>query len=409
MTETGSEHDRRVFLQQVAGGVAAWMLVPEASAFGPPVRTDAPLNVGLVGAGRWGRQLIGELQKFEAVSVVAVADVDDNRARQAQRRASKANVYASHRELLERQPDVQAVFVATPTHAHKDVVIDALSAGKHVYCEAPLAASAEDLRAIAAAAKNGKTVFQAGHQMRSNPVYKLARSFLRAGAVQDLVSLRTVFRRKTDWGATTPWIVDDPARGGLCLEVGAHQIDTACWFINRLPEGVSGSGSNALYQEAWKVPDTVHCMLRFKGGLRLSGEITLANSHEGRYEEFVGTMGSIKVAETHGWMFKEADAPTQGWEVYASRQKFHNEEGITLIADATKLAKAGKDLSQGIGLPDPPLFYAIEDFLKSVLEGKEVQCTAADGLRAAMIALAWNEAVISGREVAIDPGTFEGS
>jgi hypothetical protein len=49
-------------------------------------------------------------------------------------------------------------------------------------------------------------------------------------------------------------------------------------------------------------------------------------------------------------MFKEADAPTQGWEVYANRQQFHNDEGITLIAGATKLAEQGK-LKEGVGLP----------------------------------------------------------
>ena len=49
-------------------------------------------------------------------------------------------------------------------------------------------------------------------------------------------------------------------------------------------------------------------------------------------------MGTIKMAETFGWLFKEADAPTQGWEVYASREKFHSEEGITLIADASQNA-----------------------------------------------------------------------
>src|SRR5438132_750377 len=59
--------------------------------------------------------------------------------------------------------DIKAVVVATPTHQHKDIVLAALKAGKHVYCEAPLATTVEDAKAIAAAAKATRTsVFQAG-------------------------------------------------------------------------------------------------------------------------------------------------------------------------------------------------------------------------------------------------------
>jgi predicted dehydrogenase len=137
-------------------------------------------------------------------------------------------------------------------------------------------------------------------------------------------------------------------------------------------------------------------------------DATLANSFDGQHELFVGTMGTIKMAETFGWLFKEADAPTQGWEVYASREKFHSEEGITLIADATQLAKQGK-LKEGIGLPNPPLYYALQDFLKSVAGEKPATCTAADGYRAAAIALRLEEAIWTNGELAIGPEQLQGS
>jgi hypothetical protein len=116
-------------------------------------------------------------------------------------------------------------------------------------------------------------------------------------------------------------------------------------------------------------------------------------------------MGTVKLAWTAAWMFKEADAPTQGWEVYANREQFHNDEGITLIADATKLAKTGL-LKEGLGLPHPPLYYALVDFLGSVIEKEPVVCTADDGLRAAVIGILANQAVVSGEERIIDPNLF---
>jgi predicted dehydrogenase len=127
---------------------------------------------------------------------------------------------------------------------------------------------------------------------------------------------------------------------------------------------------------------------------------SLANSYEGRYEVLYGTNAAIKLAWSHGWMFKEADAPTQGWEVYANRQQFHNDEGITLIADATQLASQGK-LKEGVGLPHPSAYYAVSDFLRACAGGGAVPVTAEDALAATAVGIAAHEAVKSGRTVEI--------
>ena len=105
-------------------------------------------------------------------------------------------------------------------------------------------------------------------------------------------------------------------------------------------------------------------------------------------------------AWSHGWLFKESDAPTQGWEVYANRQTFHNDEGITLIADATKLAAQGK-LTEGVGLPHSALWYGLESFLKAVAGGTPVAVGADEGFRNQVIAAAGAKALATGEEVAI--------
>ena len=122
---------------------------------------------------------------------------------------------------------------------------------------------------------------------------------------------------------------------------------------------------------------------------------------------FYGSNAAIQLAWTHGWMFKEADAPTQGWEVYANRQRFHNEEGITLIADATQLASQGK-LESGVGLPNPSVYYGIADFLKSVTEGEPVVTSMAEGARASIVGILTNQAIVTGQTVKIDPAMLAG-
>jgi len=404
--------DRREFLQTGAGGFA-FALAPEWLA--PPPRASEPLAIGLVGAGRQGRAILGELATLEACRVAAVCDSDGSRLESGARRVQGAQSFASHREMLEKLPALQAVVVATPTHLHRAIVEDALAAKKHVFCEAPLASTVEDCKAIARAARGAGTLFQAGYQARSNPIYQLARSFVRSGVLKDLALLRAQNHKKTSWRTpgSTPerdkelnWHLDSALSLGLEGELGTHQLDAVHWFLGRYPVSVRGTGSIRCFQDGRAMPDTVALEFAFQDGVRLLYSATLANSYEGRFELFAGSNAAVKLAWTAGWMFKEADAPTQGWEVYANRQHFHNDEGITLIADATKLAAQGK-LKEGVGLPHTPLYYALEDFVRSVAESKPVACSAADGARTTIVGILAHQAIAQKSEVAIDPALLE--
>jgi FlaA1/EpsC-like NDP-sugar epimerase len=138
-----------------------------------PYAAKAPLNVAVVGVGRRGRAILTELGKIAGVKVVALVDASkgDSTPVCAARRAPRAS--RRTKEMLDKVKAVEAVFVATPTHLHREPVVDALSAGKHVYCEAPLAHSMDDLVAITKAARASKALFQTGMGARSNPSISL--------------------------------------------------------------------------------------------------------------------------------------------------------------------------------------------------------------------------------------------
>lgn len=404
--------DRRSFLKGAAGAAAAFAFQPDLSA--TPRSLSAPLRVGLIGAGRQGRKIMGELGKFEDVTLAAVCDSDARRLSGAKRRAPQATLYSEHKAMLESAGQLDAVFIATPTHQHRSLCEDALDAGKHVYCEAPLAHTLEDAKAIARAARAASGKFQTGMAGRSNPVYSLARSFVRTGAIRDTLSLRSQFKKKTSWRTPTSdpardkflnWRLDPSISLGLVGEVGTHHFDTLHWFTGQYPTSVRGTGEILAWKDGREVADTVHCEFQFPGGVRSQWEASLGTSFEGEYSLLAGTMGTVKLAGTHAWMFKEADATTFEWEVYATRQQFHQDEGIILIAGATELAAQGK-LKEGIGLPHPPLYYAMENFLVAVGEDSEPCCSAEEGLRAAAVAIRAAEAIRTGTEVAIPEKDF---
>jgi predicted dehydrogenase len=402
---------RREFLVQTAGALTSLAILPELA---PAAKPSASVRLGLIGAGRQGRAIIVELQKLEGVEIAAICDSDESRLSGAQRRAPGSEAVADYKQLLAK-PDIQGVIIATPTHLHTAIAMDAIAAGKHVYCEAPLAHTVEDCAKIAAAATTAKTAFAVGLEGRSNPVYQLARTFYRSDSVRDPVAIEAQHFQKTSWrfSAGSPerekevnWRLDPAVSLGLAGEMGVHQIDVIHWYTDSYPTAVAGRGAIRAYDDGRTLADTVRCELAFPAGLAASWLGSLANSYGGRYEVFRGLNAAIKLAWTHGWMFKEADAPTQGWEVYANRQQFHNDEGITLIAGATKLAEQGK-LKEGVGLPNPSLYYALSDFVRSVSEGRPPTCGAGDGARSTIVAILASQAVASGTKVDIDPGLMK--
>lgn len=403
-----TEYDRRRFLTQAAGGLAALSVLPELGLARVPSRSEG-LKVAVVGAGRQGRAILGELGKL-GVSVAAVCDVDQRRLASGVRRASGAEGFASVDDLLSRRPDIEAVAIATPTPTHRAVAERVLEAGKHVYLECPLAHTVEDCAAIAAAARASARTIAAGLQGRANPVYKLARTFYRTDAIRDLVAIRAQQNEKTSWrtAARDPareralnWRLDPEVTIGLAGEWGTQQFDVVHWYVGRYPETVRGSGDIRLHDDGRRIHDTVACTFRFADGADFQYSATLANSFEGAYEVFYGSNSAIKLSWSHGWMFKEADSPRQGWEVYANRQQFHNDEGITLIADATKLASQGR-LQEGIGLPYSSLYYALADWITSIEEGTTPSCSIGEAARATAVGIAAHQATVTGDEVAID-------
>ena len=404
-------HDRRAFITRTVGALAGLALVPDLADLLPRLSQAAATNVAVIGLGRHGRAILAELQKIPQVSVAAICDRLEGRLTLARQRAATAAHFTDHKVMLETRPDITAVIVATPTHLHRAIVEDVVAAGRHVYCEAPIASTIEDCLAVATAAAGARTVCQAGFQARSNPTYRRAQPLVRS-ELRDIVSMSGQWHRKTSWrfpasagesDAQANWRLDPAVSTGLAGEVGAQQFDVFHWCRGSYPERITGRGSVRHHKDGRTVADTIDLDLIWTDGAVLRYSATLANSYGGQYELINGINGSVRLMWSHGWMFKEPDAPTQGWEVYATRQQVLEEEGIVLIANATQLAEQGQ-LQAGVGLPHPSLYYSLMDFLKSVTEGAPVVCSMEEGARASIVGILANQAIVTGKEVTVDLG-----
>ncbi len=378
---------------------------------------DEQVNCALIGYGDWGREIAQTLGRLPEANLMAICDTYDVMLKRAQRASPDASRHADYREILDN-PDIQAVIVATPTHLHRDIVIDALDAGKNVYCEAPIASTIEDARAIAKAAEKASgQIFQAGLLFRSEPQYRSVFGFIRSGALGRPSMVRMQWHTKTSWRRASPnaereaaqnWRLDEAVSTGLIGEVGMQQMEAAAWFLQERPVAVTGFGGVTFWDDGRKVPDMIQAVFEMPGGAALMYDASLVSSFDAAYELFYGSNSTIMLRDSKAWMFKEVDAPLLGWEVYARKDRFYKEEGIALVANATKLAAQAVDPADDDPNIETPLWYALKEFMDNHFFGPyPPNADYMRGYESAVIGIKANEAIMNKTRIELEDSLFE--
>ena len=371
-----------------------------------------PVTVAVIGLGERGREILTSLGYANGAVVKYVCDTYDGSHKRAIDLAKGATGVTNYKQVLSDSA-VQGVFIATPTHLHKQIVFDAIAAGKAVYCEAPLAHTVDEAKAIAVAGRDAKTIFQSGLQNRTNAQHEHVLKFIRTGALgANMACVSAQWNRKTSWRRAAPsgererdlnWRLDSAVSPGLIGEIGIHQVDVASWFLKSPPISVIGFGSVRQWKDGRKVPDTIQAIFEYPEGVRLTYDATLANSFGGTFELLQGSDSAVLLRGARAWMFKEADATALGWEVYARKDSVGDDNGIMLVANASKLIALGKSPAD-FAIPDPketPLSYACNAFLDAIRTGKNNNATAEAGYIATVVALKANEAIQTGNKISL--------
>lgn len=160
------------------------------------------IQIALIGAGGQGMgDVHASLESGGGSKLVAVADIYQGRLRRSKELwGNDLFTTRDYREVLARR-DVDAVIVGTPDHWHRQVSIDALNAGKHVYCEKPMVQHVDDGKPVIEAAQKSGRIIQIGSQRVSSIVYKKAQELFRSGAIGDLNMVEAWWDRNSALGA----------------------------------------------------------------------------------------------------------------------------------------------------------------------------------------------------------------
>ncbi len=159
------------------------------------------IQIATIGFGGMGMGDTAYAVSVPGVQLVAVADIYDGRLNRVKELyGNQILTTRDYREILSRR-DIDAVIIATPDHWHARIAIDALNAGKHVYCEKPMVHSIDEGKGVIEAQRKSGRTFQVGSQYVSSLVYQKARDLLKTGAIGQLNMVEAWLDRNTAIGA----------------------------------------------------------------------------------------------------------------------------------------------------------------------------------------------------------------
>jgi phthalate 4,5-cis-dihydrodiol dehydrogenase len=235
---------------------------------------DSNLGVAIFGAGRAGAGHARALAEIEGAQLVAVFDAD------AERAAAFAEVHGcqafTDQDAVLRRADVHIVSVALPNFLHEQATIAAVSAGKHVFLEKPMADTLEECDHILAAVEQGGVHLLVGHSQRYFASTVRAREMIQSGSLGRPVFATDTWYKAFGLAGRLPWFLDRASGGGMWLMNGAHMIDRTCWVLDSEVESIRawiGSPFHSLSAD-----DACMAMLRLRN--RLAVSITHAGYRE---------------------------------------------------------------------------------------------------------------------------------
>lgn len=367
------------------------------------------LRIGFVGTGNRAATHLAVTIKMQQsggrVEPAAVCDVYSLHRRRAAERIEKATgnrprQTADYRELLDDE-SIDAVCIATPDHWHAKQILDALAAGKHIYCEKPMTHTADEAQQVLQAWQASDRVVQVGAQRTSDPRWKEANRYIREGRIGKVVQAHTEYCRNSRSGQwryyeltreMTPKNIDWPmflgTQFGLAPEMPFDRALFRQWrcywpfslglfsdlFVHRItemlvalgvrfPRRVTAGGGIFLEYDQRDVPDTVTLVADYDEGLQLVVSGTMVNAF-GLGHLIRGYYGTIKF-----------DLASDGFDLEPERPQITQDFDVE-----PKHVEAAR--------PEDETYAHWENFVDAVFRGEPAACHNPPDLGAAAVAVA---------------------
>jgi len=203
------------------------------------------INYGMIGLGDMGQvHLMHAAELRDRIQIYAVYEPDPVRLNAASGLFEPGTIICSTMEELLEMPRVDAVVISTPNNTHADIAVAAFDAGKHVFCEKPLATTLEDCDRIIAAGKRAGKLLQVGMVYRYSNFYRKLAELIEQGRIgTPYMAWCKEFRLPFPVGRGREWRYRSDISGGAIIEKNCHHFDIFNWVLKSPPARVSAFGN----------------------------------------------------------------------------------------------------------------------------------------------------------------------
>jgi len=324
---------RRSFIQNAAA-ISAFTILKPGIVFG--TRNNTAIRIGIIGCGGRGTAVISSISANTNTNITAMADLFEDKLLTARPKlnrlnASKgfaeinpSNVYqgsTAYLKLLENK-DVDAVLISSPAYTHPGFLEAAVAAGKHVYCEKPVAPDVAGCKKVQQIGEklNGKQSVVIGFQIRHATPYVDMTKRIQRGDIGDLITVQLYYFSSGTEIHPFRNVSDDEFRirnhyhfqalsGGILLDQGIHMLDVCNWALKGHPVSATGSGGKKGGPDVGDTWNNYQVLYQYPDNVNVSIHSTQVGPHFGDVCcRFVGTKG---IAEAHysGGVFINGDNP----------------------------------------------------------------------------------------------------
>jgi len=404
-----------------------------------------PLRTVLVGTGKQGRESLIRQAPVGVIQFVGFYDVRPSQVELAKREfattlgihnARKLRVYGDWKDVL-ADKGVEAVILATPTQTHAKLAVDALKAGKHVYCETPIADGLLNAKAMARIARDQARVLAIGHQRAANPKYQEAAASITGGTLGEFRYIETFAHRNLiDNDPWTPAIPPEDAAvqavnhgfpsstelvqwrlaassGGVFLEWAVHQIDALRVLLGdraALPIAVRGSGNKVLSGRTTEHPDHAYLIMEYPDErLVVTWAGISTNAGEGAGEMVLGSRGSMWILDEKDLQIGSPPAPpppggnkpvgdTKTVKVSVDAAAKGTPTMYSAASAGFTAASKGVSAATSVGYSE-----GLKKFAEAARGRGSPACTAEQAIQVLAVALAAQKAVKQKQRIVIDP------
>ncbi len=323
------------------------------------------VGVGIIGAGKMGRVHATNLAKsIPAAKLVAVSDVVEDSAKKLASEFGVTNVFTDYLRLVQNR-EVDAIVIATPTLLKPQIVKFACEAGKHIFCEKPIATTFGDAEQVMKSTQKSPGKFQVGYQRRFDPLHVKLKETIESGEVGSIVLVRSNTRDPLPNPAQWPDIKNS---GGIFVDTCSHDYDVVRWLCGSEVSRVEAEGSPR------SQPDqhTVITNLSMANGVLAQVEASRMSSYG--YDVRVEVLGS------KGAIFTKPDAPS------AMRVLKGSQEALFTYSWYPERFKEAYRLE-------------MEAFIECIVKDTDTKATAHDGKAAVEVSAAAKKSMQEGKAV----------